>query len=110
MGAYFHYLHAVLIGGIIVVAVGMDLLLENPWERAEGARGLVMMLGPMLYLLATALYRWVATRRVARAQAVGAVVLAGLAVVGHALPMLELGWLGTAILLVVSWRRKPLTT
>ncbi|MBO1324746.1 low temperature requirement protein A [Acetobacter sp. TBRC 12305] len=107
MGAYFHYLHAALIAGIIVVAVGMDLLLENPWESAEGARGLVMMLGPMLYLLATALYRWVATRRVARAQVVGAVVLAGLAVVGQSLPMLALGWLGTTILLVVSWRRKP---
>lgn len=107
MGAYFHYLHAVLIGGIIVVAVGMDLLLENPWDSAEGARGLVTMVGPMLYLLATVLYRWVATRRIAGAQVAGAAVLAVLACVGQSLPMLALGWLGTAVLLCASWRGRP---
>ncbi len=40
MGAYFHYLHVILIGGIIVTAVAMDLLLENPLEDAKGASAL----------------------------------------------------------------------
>ncbi|MDT8872505.1 low temperature requirement protein A [Komagataeibacter rhaeticus] len=71
MGAYFHYLHVVLVAGIIVTAVGMDILLEEPAEPATGAPALVLTLGPVLYLVASTVYRWVATCRIARAQVAG---------------------------------------
>lgn len=102
MGAYFHYLHVVLVAGIIVTAVGMDILLEEPAEPATGAPALVLTLGPVLYLVASTVYRWVATCRIARAQVAGAGVLVVAGIAGHALPMWQLALVDTAILLATS--------
>ncbi|AHI25435.1 low temperature requirement protein A [Komagataeibacter swingsii] len=102
MGAYFHYLHVVLIGGIIVTAVAMDLLLENPLEEARGAPALVMALGPVLYLLASAAYRWVATRRVMAGQVAGAGLLLAAGLAGQALPMWVLAWCETVLFVIIS--------
>ncbi|MGS0646552.1 low temperature requirement protein A [Komagataeibacter melomenusus] len=102
MGAYFHYLHVVLIGGIIVTAVAMDLLLENPLEDASGAPALVMTLGPVLYLLASTAYRWVATRRMMTSQIVGVIVLLVAGFAGQDLPMWMLAFCETVIFLIIS--------
>ena len=48
LGAYFHYIHAILIAGIIVTAVGMDILLENPLEVVSRSALTVMTAGPIL--------------------------------------------------------------
>lgn len=103
MGAYFHYLHVVLVAGIIVTAVGMDILLEEPVEAATGAPAVVMTLGPVLYLMASTLYRWVATRRLVRAQVAGAVVLVVAGIAGHGLPMWQLALVETLVLLATSF-------
>lgn len=102
MGALFHYLHAVLIAGIIVTAVGMDILLENPLELAEGASKLVLALGPALYLVGSALYHWVSTRQVPALQAGGAVLFGLGSVLVPALPRVELAGAETVLLLAIS--------
>ncbi|AOX20332.1 low temperature requirement protein A [Kozakia baliensis] len=109
MGAYFHYLHVGLIGGIIVTAVAMDLLLENPMESAKGAPALVMTLGPALYLLASSVYHWVATRRWIFIQLVGIAALILVGLVGQDLAMWQLASCETFLFLVISFfsSRKP---
>ncbi|KXV06328.1 low temperature requirement protein A [Acetobacter malorum] len=102
MGAYFHYLHVILIGGIIVTAVAMDMLLENPVEEAKGAPALVMTLGPALYLLASTAYRWVATRRLASSQMVGLGLLLVVGFAGQSLPLWMLAFCETTLFLIIS--------
>ncbi|MFT8719728.1 low temperature requirement protein A [Acetobacter sp.] len=57
MGALIHYLHVVLIAGIIVTAVGSDMLMENPSEGGDMGFILTATCGPALYLLGSILYK-----------------------------------------------------
>lgn len=111
MGAYIHYLHVVLIGGIIVTAVAMDLLLEGPMKPAKGTPALVLTLGPAIYLLGSLVYRWVATRRLATVQLAGIVVLALIGTMGQTLVLWKLAFCETAVFLAVSFlsSRKPVS-
>ncbi|CAI9120815.1 low temperature requirement protein A [Brytella acorum] len=109
MGAYIHYLHVVLIGGIIVTAVAMDILLEDPMIPARGAPTLVLTLGPAIYLLGSLVYRWVATRRLAKIQLGGIIVLALVGIMGQDLVLWKLAFCETFVFLAVSFvsSRKP---
>ncbi|GBR08403.1 low temperature requirement protein A [Gluconobacter frateurii] len=102
MGALFHYLHAILIGGIIITAVGMEILLESPLEPAEGASKLVLALGPAFYLLGSSLYHWVSTQKIPALQAGGAVLFSLAAVFVPALPRWELAGAESVVLLAIS--------
>ncbi|WP_068089939.1 low temperature requirement protein A [Novosphingobium rosa] len=57
IGAQFHYVHALLVGGIVAAAVGHDLVIEAPLEHAEWRDLLALGAGPGLYLLGSTLYK-----------------------------------------------------
>jgi low temperature requirement protein LtrA len=81
IGAYFHYIHAILIFGIIVSAVGNDLAI-----------------GPAIYLIGSAIYKYVVYGRVPLSHIGGVILLALIAPFGQSADLLTLGWLTTAIL------------
>jgi low temperature requirement protein LtrA len=51
------YLHVVLVAGIIVSAVGDELVIAHPTEQLSGAEVAAVVAGPAIYLLAHALFR-----------------------------------------------------
>jgi low temperature requirement protein LtrA len=51
------YLHVVLVAGIIVSAVGDELVIAHPSEPLPGAEVAAVVAGPAIYLLAHALFR-----------------------------------------------------
>ena len=51
MGANFHYVHALLIAGIIATAVGNDLVMDHPAAAVTTVYATVMVAGPLIYLL-----------------------------------------------------------
>src|SRR3954449_3034960 len=51
------YLHVVLVAGIIVSAVGDELVIAHPSEALDGAEVAAVVSGPAIYLLAHALFR-----------------------------------------------------
>jgi len=57
IGAYFHYIHVTLIAGIIVSAVADELVVHHPAHHVELATALVLIGGPLLYLLGNAAYK-----------------------------------------------------
>jgi low temperature requirement protein LtrA len=57
IGAYFHYIHAILVAGIIATAVGNDLVLADSGEGASTAHTIVFVAGSAIYLLGTATYK-----------------------------------------------------
>jgi len=102
MGARFHYIHALLVGGIIVAAVGNDLIIEAPLEAVRLADLAMLVAGPALYLLGSAIYKAVVYGRVPLSHLVGivAVGLAGAALMGQA--RLAVGAALTGLLLGVA--------
>ncbi len=99
------YLHALIVGGIIVCAVADDLALVHP-EAVANADIAAIVGGPMLYLLGTALFKWVTNDRPRPplSHLGGLLMLCALLppALAHLLPALALSVLTTAILMVVA--------
>ncbi len=57
MAAYFHYVHVILIAGIIVMAVGNDLALAQPGHAASLSERLILFGGPAIFLGGSLLYK-----------------------------------------------------
>ena len=72
IGAYFHYVHAILVAGIIATAVGNDLVLAHPHDAPSVAYILVLCGGPAIYLLGSAIYKKVVYDSLARRRCPGA--------------------------------------
>ena len=103
IGAYFHYVHAILIAGIIGSAVANDLVIEHPHEGFSIAHTAVLIGGPALYLLGSAIYKHIVYGKVAASHLVGALALLALVPISQRTDLLTLSWLTTIVLLAVSW-------
>ena len=51
------YLHVVMVAGVIVAAVGDELVIAHPDEVLHGAELVAVCAGPAIYLLAQTLFR-----------------------------------------------------
>lgn len=102
MGANFHYVHALLIAGIIATAVGNDLVMDHPAAAVSTVYATVMVAGPLIYLLGSALYKRVVYGHAPRSHLFGAVALGVLGVLLPQTPLLAAGWLTSAVLLAVG--------
>lgn len=102
IGAYFHYIHAILIAGVIATAVANDLVMAHPHEQATAAEIVALLAGPAIYLLGSAIYKYIVYGVIPRSHVAGAVMLAVLVPVALAADMLVIGWLTTGILFVVN--------
>jgi low temperature requirement protein LtrA len=101
IGSYFHYVHAILVAGIIATAVGNDLVLAHPHDAPSVAYILVLCGGPAIYLLGSAIYKKIVYGTVPVSHMAGAVALAALVPVAFATDLLEIGLLTTALMLAV---------
>lgn len=99
------YLHALIVGGVIVCAVADELALAHP-DHATNAGIVVILGGPMMYLVANALFKWVTNDR--RGPPLSHMVGVGLLAVlvpfafGHVFSALALASFTTAILILVA--------
>ena len=102
MGASLHYVHAILIGGIVVAAVGNDLVLARPFAIKAAWEAGVLAAGPCLYLLGSALYKRIVYGVVPRSHLLGACALMLCVPLTQRAGLLLPAALGTAMLLAVS--------
>jgi low temperature requirement protein LtrA len=92
------YLHLPIVAGIIMVAVGDDLLLADP-GAALSAGGVVMLVGgPAMYLAGETLFRVRMIGSVSPKRVLAVAGLAVLAAAGHNLPALALSGAVAALL------------
>ncbi len=103
IGAYFHYVHAILIAGVIGSAVGNDLVLAHPHAHPGSAQVAILLAGPAIYLLGSAIYKRVVYRALPVSHLAGVLMLLALVPVAFKTDMLVMGWLTTAVVLVVSF-------
>jgi len=103
IGAYFHYVHAILIVGVIASAVGNDLVLAHPHAHPATAQITVLLAGPAIYLLGSAIYKRVVYGALPASHLAGVLMLLALAPVAFVTDMLVMGWLTTVVVLLVSF-------
>ena len=96
------YLHVLLVAGIIVAAVGDELVLAHPTGHTEVGMAAVLLGGPALYLLGNLLFKRATADRPALSHLVGLGLLALLVPVSSGLQPLVLGALTTLVLVVVA--------
>lgn len=102
IGAYFHYVHAILVAGIIATAVGNDLVMEHPHDPLKTAYVLILVAGPAIYLMGSAIYKKVVYGLIPASHIFGVLALLMAIPIGYAANLLEMGILTTVIMLVVS--------
>lgn len=103
IGAYFHYLHAILVAGIIATAVGNDLVLAHPHDAVKTSYALVLSAGPAIYLLGSAIYKKVVYGVVPASHIAGVAALAALFPLAFQVDLLTIGWSTTIVMLAVSF-------
>ena len=98
------YLHLPIIAGIIVAAVGDELLLAHPTGHAEPAYLWTVVGGPALYLAGNGLFKWPFNRVFPLSHLVGLGLLALTALVGaHAEPLPVAVATTAALVVVAAW-------
>ena len=103
IGAWFHYIHAILLAGIIVTAVGNDLVIAHPDGRMTVAAAATLIGGPALYLFGSGLYKRVVYGIWPSSHLGGLVVLALMAPFAFTTDLLMIGALTTLVMLAVGF-------
>ena len=96
------YLHVPIVAGIIVVAVGDELVIAHPGATATGVELAVLVIGPVLYLAGHTLFRLRMIHNVSRKRVVAAVVILALAPLGTVISSLALAFCVLAVLAVLA--------
>lgn len=92
------YLHAVLIAGVIVSAVGDELVIAHPTDVLPREEIVAVVAGPALYLLGHALFRLRVTGSVSWKRLCGAVICVAFGGLGAVVPALALAALMLSVL------------
>jgi len=112
MAAYFHYVHAILIAGIVACAAADDIVIEHPDHAISLTTALLLLGGPFIYLLGNALYKRVIYGWIPLSHLIGIGFLILIASFAFKTDLLMVGGLTTLTMIVVAaWesisRRKP---
>jgi low temperature requirement protein LtrA len=95
------YLHVVIVAGVIVSAVGDELVIAHPTEVLAGDQVAVVVAGPAIYLLAHAVFRLRMTGSVSWKRLGGALACVTVGGLGAFAPALVVAALLLAVLVVV---------
>jgi low temperature requirement protein LtrA len=96
------YVHAVIIAGIVLTSVADKEVLLHPDAEMKLSTAVVLVGGPLLYLLGMLLFRLVVARELLVSYLVGGAALLAAFVVSFTLSPLQLGAATTLVLMVVA--------
>jgi low temperature requirement protein LtrA len=99
--AGYAYAHAIMVAGVIVVAVGIDRTIHHPTGSTEAETAWVVLAGPAIYLAGMALFKYTLWNRIPWPPLIGIVALALLALLALAVNPLVLS--AAAALVTVSF-------
>ncbi|GLS22688.1 membrane protein [Labrys miyagiensis] len=102
LGAYIHYLHVLLVAGVIVAAVGNDLSIKHPDQPVDIASLAVIYGGPAIYLVGNAIYKRLIYGRVPISHIAGLLALALAAPFSLSTDLLMISGITTVIVLAVA--------
>jgi low temperature requirement protein LtrA len=94
----FTYLHVAIVAGIVLSAVGNELVIAHPSDELPGVEVATVVAGPALYLLAHVLFRLRMAGSLSWRRLTGAVACVGIGLVGTFSPALVVAALLVAVL------------
>jgi low temperature requirement protein LtrA len=98
------YLHLPMVAGIILTAGGDELTIAHPLERVTPELMVLILGGPVLYLLGNTLFTWELSGRVPRSRLVAIALLVALVPLGARTSALALMTVATVIVIaLVAW-------
>jgi low temperature requirement protein LtrA len=95
------YLHVVMVAGVIVAAVGDELVIAHPTDVLPGRELAAVVGGPALYLIGHTLFRLVMAGSLSRKRLGGAVACIAVGLLGTVVPALVVSALVVAVLATV---------
>jgi low temperature requirement protein LtrA len=95
------YLHVVMIAGVIVAAVGSELVIAHPTDELPGRQVAAVVAGPALYLFGHVLFRLRMAGSVSWKRLAGALACVALGGLGVFVPALVLAALVVSVLIAV---------
>ena len=95
------YLHVVLVAGIILGAVGDELVIAHPTDVLPAEEVAVVVAGPAVYLLGHVLFRLVMAGSISWKRLAGAIACIAVGLVGLVVPALVLAALVVGVLVAV---------
>lgn len=75
LGLKYHAVHVVLIGALIMSAVGDELTVNHPLGYISLAAIFVIIVGPVIYLVSNMAYKWLTCHIIAKSHIVGIIAL-----------------------------------
>jgi len=104
------YLHALIIAGVILSAVGNELVIAHPTDELPAPEVLAVVAGPALYLLAHVALRLRMTGTISGKRLAGALACLAVGAVGAFAPAVVLAALLVAVLAgVIAWEQVATT-
>ena len=105
------YMHLPLVAGIIVAAVGDELLLAHPTGHTDFKTAAAVLGGPALYLVGNLMFKRTTADRPALSHIVGLILLAGLIPLAPLLQPLAFAAAANLVLVIVAvWETRSLGT
>jgi low temperature requirement protein LtrA len=95
------YLHAVIVAGILLSAVGDELVIAHPTDELSHPQLAAVVSGPALYLLAHVALRLRITQKVSGRRLAGAIACLAVGVIGTSAPALVVAGLLVGVLVAV---------
>lgn len=101
LGVIYNAIHIVLVGAIIICAVGDELVVVLPKEDMGVEVILVLIIGPIIYLLANSAYKYVTCRKIPLSHMIAVVILGILLLFSYHISLLLLNILNTSVFIFV---------
>ncbi len=98
----FHWIHPLIVGGVIVTAAADEVVLEHPTAHGEASTAWLILGGTALFLGGHALFKAVVWRRISWPRVVAVAVLAGLGLLAPHTAALTLAICAVAVVVSVA--------
>ena len=102
LGLKFHAVHVVLVGALIMSAVGDELVVNHPLGEITPEAIAVIIIGPIIYLIANMIYKWFTYQTIAKSHIIGIIALITIIPFYQHLNLLTINILSVTIFVCIS--------
>lgn len=102
LGLKYHAIHVILMGALIMSAVGDELVVNHPFGHVSPEAVMVIIIGPVIYLIANMIYKWFTCHSIAKSHVAGIAALLLIIPFAHSLNLLIINILSASIFVLIS--------
>lgn len=101
LGLIYNAIHIVLVGALIICAVGDELIVAHPEQEMRAEVVFVLIIGPIVYILANSIYKYVTCRMLPLSHIIAVIALALLLPWPYHISLLMMNILVTSVFIFV---------